>query len=137
VEKQDAWGINYYLTSVWPGDLQSSFLEHMMMTGIFDYLIPSASAQEPRIKHPSREGKPFEEGCESIHLRLKDISTVLCVTIRLILSPEKLPAQCRSAARIGEEYVPYRSRDHTKHRQRRCRHAFSGFFGWAFQISQK
>jgi uncharacterized membrane protein YphA (DoxX/SURF4 family) len=50
------------------------------------------------------------------------------VTIRPILSPETVPEQRRNAARIGEEYVPYRSRYRTKHRQPGCRHAFSGFF---------
>jgi hypothetical protein len=33
-------------------------------------LIRGASAQASRKKHPSREGKPFEKRCESIHLRL-------------------------------------------------------------------
>jgi hypothetical protein len=69
-KKQDARCINDHLTSIWPGDLQSSFLEHMKMSGMFAFLIPGASAQESRIKHPSREGKPFEEGCESIHVIL-------------------------------------------------------------------
>lgn len=69
-KKQDARCINDDLTSTWPGDLQSSFLEHMKKSGMFAFLISGASAQESRIKHLGRERKPFEEGCESIHLIL-------------------------------------------------------------------
>ena len=43
------------------------------------------------------------------------------MTIRLITSLVKFPAQCRSADQIGEEYVPYR----TKQRRRSCRHKAS------------
>jgi hypothetical protein len=69
-KEQDTRGINDHLTRIRPGDLQSSFLEHMKMTGMFAYLIACASAQESRIKHPSRKRKLFEEGRESIHSRL-------------------------------------------------------------------
>jgi hypothetical protein len=43
-KKQDAWGINDQLTSIWPGDLQHPFLERMKMTGMFAYLTGRASA---------------------------------------------------------------------------------------------
>jgi len=48
-KKQDAWCINDNLTSIWPDDLQSSFLEHMKICGMFA-LIRGASAQETRKK---------------------------------------------------------------------------------------
>jgi hypothetical protein len=47
VEKQDARSIDDDQTSIWPGDLQSSFLEGMKICGMFA-LICGASAQEPR-----------------------------------------------------------------------------------------
>jgi hypothetical protein len=62
-KKYDARRINDHLTSIWTRDRQSSVLEHMQMTGMFAFLIPRASAQDSGIKRPSRERKPFEEGC--------------------------------------------------------------------------
>ena len=46
--------------------------------------------------------------------------------MRLILSPETFPVQCRSAPEIGEDYVPYRSGCSNQHRQQDCRYPFPG-----------
>ena len=61
-KKQDARCINDDVTSIWLGDLQSSSLEHMKMSGMFAFLIPRASAQESRIEHPCREGNLSKKG---------------------------------------------------------------------------
>ena len=76
-KKHDARRINDNLAGIWLNDRKLSLLERMKMSHQCSVMITGASAQPPGIKHPSRERKFFEEGCESIQLRLEDISTVL------------------------------------------------------------
>jgi hypothetical protein len=69
-EKQHTRLINDQFTRVRPGDLQPSLSENMQMIGVFADLILRESAKRPRIKHPGRERELFEEGRQSIHMRL-------------------------------------------------------------------
>src|SRR5258705_11050490 len=81
--KQDARRIEDHPTSVGLPDLQSAFLEYMEMASLVGFVIAGTTAQPPRVENASGERELLEKGCESIHLRLQDSSTILLVTMSI------------------------------------------------------
>src|SRR3981189_845473 len=81
--KQDARRIDDHHTSVRLHDLQPPFSEYMEMASLIGFVVAGTTAQPPRAKNASGERELFEKGCESIHLRLKDNSSRLLVTMRI------------------------------------------------------